>query len=122
MTGLKNDFLHLLRMGGLALLIMGSTAAAWSQQILNGTRHTLSSPDSSYAFSVYQKAAADGRKQLYYALAYKGKQVILESELGVLVENRLFESALAIENDTARVWGENLDFRKASRSSRNESW
>lgn len=94
----------------------------WSQEVLSNTRHILSSPDSNYSFSFYQKTNSEGKKQMYYQLVYKNMPVILESELGVLVENQLFESALAIENDTSKLWCENLDFKKVHRTSKNDTW
>lgn len=109
----------------LILLVVVAASTAFCQKIIEGTTatvHTLSSPDSNYVFTFYQKADPEGKKQMYYAVTYKNKPVILESELGVLVENQLFESALAIENDTSRPWGGNLDFKKATRSSKNETW
>lgn len=99
--------------------------SAFNQVVTKGkmlAAHTLSSPDSNYDFTIYQKSTPAGKKQLYYTVSYKKKPVILESELGVLVENQLFESALAIENDLSKVWGENLDFKRSTRVSKNESW
>jgi alpha-glucosidase len=48
--------------------------------------------------------------------------VVLESELGVLIENQTFESALGIPNDTCKVWGENLNFTGVQRNAVNETW
>ncbi|WP_240676046.1 glycoside hydrolase family 97 protein [Botryobacter ruber] len=100
-------------------LFWGTVSA---QQVIDNTRHSLTSPDKNYTFTFYQKASPAGKKQMYYEVSYKGKPVILESELGVLVENQLFESALAIENDPSQLWGENLDLKNVSRSSNDTSW
>ena len=72
----------------------------------------LSSPDGAYALRVSQREIGDGKRQLYYQLDYKGKEVVRTSELGILLENQLFESALGIENDTSTQWCENLDFKE----------
>jgi len=90
--------------------------------ILKETEKRLQSPDKNYNFTFYQKTTAGGKKQMYYQVTYKGKPVILESELGVLVENQLFESALAIENDPSKLWGENLDLKTVRNSSKDTSW
>ena len=90
--------------------------------ILKETETRLQSPDKNYDFTFYQKTTAAGKKQMYYKVTYKGQLVILESELGVLVENQLFESALAIENDPSKLWGENLDLKNVRRSSKDTSW
>lgn len=108
----------------LLILIVSTASYAFGQQAKGTTTalQTLLSPDSNFVFSFHQKVGREGKKQMYYALTYKGKSVILESELGVRVENQLFESALAIENDPSKLWGENLDFKKASRSSKADTW
>ncbi len=80
----------------------------FSQLILEGTRRHLASPDGNYEFIFYQKQFGDGTHQMYYKVSFKGKAVIEESELGVLIENGLLESALAITNDDCKLWGENL--------------
>ncbi len=93
------------------------------QLILNGQDiKQLTSPDEQFVFQCYQKETPAGKKQLYYQVAYAGKPIVLESELGVLIENNLFESALAIVNDTCTVWGENLELVAVDTSSRNTSW
>lgn len=83
---------------------------------------SISSPDENLQFVCYQKTVTDGKKQMCYTVTYKEKQVILESDLGVLIENNLFESALGIENDPSNLWCENLDFTSSEDSSVNEIW
>ncbi len=92
-----------------------------AQSILQETVQNLKSPDGAYDFTFYQKKK-DNNKQLYYTLTYKGKKVVLESELGVLIENNTFESALGIPNDGCKVWGENLNFTGIQRNEVNNSW
>ncbi len=93
----------------------------FAQAILKETEQKLTSPDGSYEFIFYQKQFEE-RKQMYYTLSYQGKSIIEESELGVLIENQLFESALAIPNDSCKIWGENLDFTDIDRVSQNNIW
>jgi len=105
---------------GITLLFLSFQVGA--QSIIKETLQKLSSPDGAYEFSFYQKQIAVGEKQMYYTLSYKGKPVVEESELGVLIENQTFESALAVPNDTCKVWGENLNYTGIQRTSFDETW
>jgi alpha-glucosidase len=80
------------------------------------------SPDKRYEMKIYQKQSKDGKKQLYYSLNYQNKPVVGESELGILIENQLFESALGIENDTSTLWCENLDFKEEQTNQIRAEW
>lgn len=86
------------------------------------TRHKLTSPDGSYEFTFYQKELSQSIKTLFYSLTFKGKKVVLDSEMGVHIQNNTFESALGIPNDTCGHWGENLNFITICRDTSNESW
>lgn len=93
----------------LTLLFLFFLASLFSQEtVMAETKMVLKSPDGNYRFSCYQKKKQDGSKQLYYALSYKEKDVILESEIGILIDNHLLESAMAIPGDTLKNWGDNL--------------
>ena len=105
---------------GIFLLFL--SLAVGAQTIIATSQQKLTSPDGAYEFTFYQKQLAEGNKQLYYSLSFKGKTVIEESELGVLIENQLFESALAVPNDTCKIWGENLNFIGAERTTFDETW
>jgi alpha-glucosidase len=105
---------------GITLFLLSFSVSA--QQIIKETLQKLSSPDGAYEFSFYQKQIAVGEKQMYYTLSYKGKPVVEESELGILIENQTFESALAVPNDTCKVWGENLNYTGIQRTSFDETW
>lgn len=104
------------------LLIICCPVSFLEAQVIDSTRFNLKSPDSLYVFEFYQKKDRNGAKQLYYQVLYKNKPVILESELGVLIDNKLFESALGIPNDTLQLWGDNLELIGTELSSVNESW
>lgn len=93
-----------------------------AQSVLNETVQKLKSPDGAYEFTFYQKEIKGTDKQMYYTLSYKGKPVVLESELGVLIENQTFESALAVPNDTCKIWGENLKFTGIQSNTKDETW
>ena len=93
-----------------------------AQTIIPETLQKLHSPDGAYEFTFYQKVSDARNKQMYYTLNFKGKTVVEESELGVLIENNTFESALGVPNDTCRIWGENLSFTGIQRDSANRTW
>ncbi len=94
----------------------------YAQEIVKETHHQLTSPDGKYIFEFYQKQLKDNTKQMYYTISYNNKEVIKESELGILIENQLFESALGIPNDVSKIWGENLNLQNKSKNSVNQTW
>ena len=108
------------------LILVGMTLlfsfCCMAQERLDDTFQELVSPDSNYRFSFYQKKDDTGRLQMYYTINYKNSEIIQESKLGVLIENQLAESALAIENDTAQIWSENLRFKGIERSNEDKVW
>jgi alpha-glucosidase len=106
--------------GVVLLFVLGLQLQA--QTIIPETRQKLVSPDGAYVFEFYQKQFSDSNKQMYYTLNFKGKTVVLESELGVLIENNTFESALGVPNDTCKIWGENLSFTGSKRDTVNKTW
>ncbi|MCF2443250.1 glycoside hydrolase family 97 protein [Dyadobacter sp. CY345] len=104
-----------------ACLLFLFIACCFRSVAQDSTGYQLLSPDKNFVITVAHKQHA-GKKQLVYGVTYKGKPIILESELGVKIENNLFESALAITNDSSKVWFDNLVFTGVQRSSKNESW
>jgi len=100
------------------LLIMVSVPSAKAQDLASDT---LYSPNKDFVITVNQKQNA-GKKQLSYQVSFKGKPIVLESRLGVSIDNKLFESALAITNDTSQDWFENLNFTGVERLSKDERW
>ena len=60
---------------------------------------TLTSPDGKYEFSI------DG---MTYRVTYNKNVVVEKSQLGVEIDNRLFESALAVPRGTHENWCQNL--------------
>lgn len=102
----------------LAACLMGLSA----QTIIKDTYSKVISPDGKQVFEFYQKQFPDGTKQIYYTLSYNGKSVIEESELGILIENHLLESALGIPNDDAKLWCENLSFIKNKHNTIDKTW
>ncbi len=103
-----------------AFFIIASKGLA--QAKIEGSSHTISSPDGSFKFQFFQKELSENQKQMYYTVTFNDRPVILESEMGVLIENNLFESALGIENDEVELWCENLDLLGVDKRSVDESW
>lgn len=106
----------------LIINVLCSGLVLQARQVVPGTHKTLTSPDGAYEFICYQKQLTPHTTQIYYTLSFQGKEVIQESELGVRIENQLFESALGIPNDESIIWGENLVLTGEERQTVNESW
>lgn len=104
------------------LFLAGCAGKVTAQSVIPGTAHTLLSPDGAYEFSFYQKESNGRSKQMYYQLSFKGHPVIEESEIGVLIENQLMESSLAIPLDTCEIWGENLVITRVETAVKDTSW
>ncbi len=96
--------------------------AVTAQTIVKGSENKLTSPDGAYSFTFYQKETGKDKSRMCYTLTFKGKTVVEESDLGVLVENQLFESALGIPNDTCTPWVENLSLTGTERRANDETW
>lgn len=103
----------------LLLCLVGKIQA---QTMLDETVQKIKSPNGTYEFTFYQKQLSTGDKQMYYTLSFKDKTVVEESELGILIENQTIESALAVPNDTSKIWGENLNFTGIQRNAKDETW
>ncbi len=71
--------------------------------------HTLTSPDERYEFTFYHDKLNDTQKELCYSISFMGEEIIEKSRLGVLIDNQLFESALAVPNEDVEFWCENLN-------------
>ena len=79
------------------------------------------SQNGNYEVNVFQESL-NGKRSIFYTVSYKNKPVILKSLLDLKIDNKLFESALAIENDSSENWFDNLDFKGDSTSSKKETW
>jgi len=85
-------------------------------------RTTVSSPDGNLRMMVSQKQGTDGKKAMYYTVAFKGQPVILESMLDIRMDNHVMESALALKPDTAADWCADLEYMGAETTSRDTTW
>ena len=73
----------------------------------------LSSPDGKYTMNV------DG---MTYSVTFNGKTIIEKSLLGVNIDNRLFESALAVPRGEYKDWSSDLQLKGEERSSVDTTW
>lgn len=73
----------------------------------------LSSPDGKYTMTV------DG---MTYSVVFNGKTIIERSLLGVDIDNRLFESALAVPRGEYKDWSSDLQLKGEERSSVDTTW
>ena len=73
----------------------------------------LSSPDGKYSIAI------DG---MTYQVTYNNKLVLEKSRLGVDIDNRLFESALAVPRGEYENWCSNLELKGEERQSVDTTW
>ena len=74
----------------------------------------LRSPNGKYVFTVTDR--------LHYTVCFQGHTVIEESQLGVNIDNRLFESALAVPRGEYENWCSDLIFKGEERTSVDTTW
>jgi alpha-glucosidase len=91
-------------------------------QIIDATKHILQSPDNNITVNFYQKQLTDSTKAMYYTVDYKGKHIILESDLDLQLDNHLSEEAMGLHIDRHAKWCENLKVTGFETSSQNTSW
>ena len=73
----------------------------------------LSSPDGKYTISI---------SGMTYSVTFNGKTIIEKSLLGVNIDNRLFESALAVPRGEYNDWSSDLQMKGEERSSVDTMW
>ena len=74
---------------------------------------SVSSPDGNYTVQV---------DDMTYNVIYKGKTIVRKSQLGVNIDNRLFESALAVPRGEYENWCSDLIFKGEERTSIDTTW
>ncbi|HEY8968015.1 MAG TPA: glycoside hydrolase family 97 N-terminal domain-containing protein, partial [Puia sp.] len=87
-----------------------------------GVRAEISSPGGAIHTSIYQKEIAAHTRALYYQVSYKGRPVILESRMGIRLDNHLSEQAMALKVDTHKDWCENLAWQGEEAHGVDSSW
>ena len=91
-------------------------------QVIDSTKHLLASPDKNIVVNFYQKRLTDSTRAMYYTVDFKGKHVILESDLDLQLDNHLCEQAMALKIDRHAKWCENLKVTGFETLTKNTSW
>ncbi|MET3879046.1 glycoside hydrolase family 97 catalytic domain-containing protein [Chitinophaga sp. OAE865] len=106
----------------LGLCLFSVIAAAAQENIIEQSRVVLQSPDKNYEVQFYQRQNAEQKRQMYYTVSYKHTPVILESLLGIQLDNHLSENAMALKVDRHASWCENLAVKAISKRTQDTTW
>lgn len=87
----------------LATLCLTATASA----------ERLTSPDGKYEIDI------DG---MAYTVKFEGRTIVGNSQMGIDIDNRLFESAFGIPNDKANSWCADMKVKNVDRHDHDGSW
>lgn len=82
----------------------------------------LASPDSSHQVCFYGRQTVSGRNQVFYRVAYKDTPVLQESQVGLELDNRVWELALARKIQQPDCWMDNLEIDSVSYSRCDTVW
>ena len=74
----------------------------------------ISSPDGSYIVTI-----GEG---MNYSVSYNGKKIVEQSQLGVNIDNRLFESALGVPRGVHDNWSSDLELKGEERTTVDTIW
>ncbi|HSC40323.1 MAG TPA: glycoside hydrolase family 97 N-terminal domain-containing protein, partial [Chitinophagaceae bacterium] len=103
-------------------MLIGLGAKAQQGVFEKGAGPIVFSPDKNIGVSFYVKKADDGKKTMYYEVAYKNKQVIEASVLDIQLDNHLSESAMALKVDRHERWCENLEVKQVVSRLTDSTW
>ena len=81
---------------------------------LTVTAQAISSPDGSYILTM-----GNG---MTYSVSFKGKKIVEQSQLGVDIDNRLFESALGVPRGEYKNWCSDLELKGEERTTVDTIW
>src|SRR5688572_28005317 len=91
----------------LCCLFVTLNSNAYAQATIEGSNAVVQSPDKKLTATFYQKKDAKGSRTMCYTVTYDNKEVIRESALDIMLDNRLSESAMALKVDTLSRWTSN---------------
>ncbi len=112
-----------LLLSALAFVALATSCSGGTEpQSTTEVTHKVSSPDKRYEFTFYHDRIDDHRMELCYSVDFCGETVVEKSKLGVLIENNLFESALAVPNEDVKFWCENLELTDVKNSTVDQTW
>ena len=83
---------------------------------------TLMSPDANYEINMSQKWDDSGKSIITYSVNFKGKQVILNSQFNIQLDNHLHEWALAIKDTPKGDWMDELVLKDVKVNSVANTW
>ena len=78
------------------------------------TAQTISSPDGSYVLTM--------GNSMTYSISFKGKKIVEKSQMGVEIDNRLFESALGVPRGVHENWCSDLELKGEARTTVDTTW
>ncbi|GAB4003956.1 glycoside hydrolase family 97 protein [Spirosoma migulaei] len=92
-----------------------------------GTETRLQSPDGKLELVFSQKEVSPGKRQMLYRVDYQKKPVILESGLGIQIDNHVFEHAMAHKVTTPPGtlgvnWCDNLVIKNVVTTTKDTTW
>lgn len=97
-----------------AAAIFSLTAMARNVELL--------SPDGAYRLTFRQEKMEDGALSCRYDVEYDGMPVITDSRLGLELDNRIWEQALARHIERGALWMDNLELDSVSYASHAETY
>ena len=93
---------------------------------------TISSPDGQYTMIVKphpltpspkrEGEAYGGKGGITYSVTFNGKEIVQQSQLGVDIDNRLFESALGVPRGEHENWCSDLELKGEERTTVDTTW
>ena len=86
------------------------------------THIRITSPDSLIHFHFYQRMDSDEQYHLYYSISYKDKVIIKESRMGLELDNKVWEMALAEDIQRKDRWYYDLIFRTVEYKNCRNNW
>lgn len=86
------------------------------------THIRITSPDSLIHFHFYQRMDSDEQYHLYYSISYKDKVTIKESRMGLELDNKVWEMALAEDIQRKDRWYYDLIFRTVEYKNCRNNW
>ncbi|MCZ4223479.1 glycoside hydrolase family 97 protein [Pedobacter rhodius] len=111
---LKNSLLFL-------LFSITSTNICFGQQVVDGTKKELLSPNRKLLVKFFQQTK-NNKREFYYQLNYQDKTVIKPSLMDLQLDNHLSESAMALPVDKQNKWFDNLVVKHIIISSKDTTW
>lgn len=82
----------------------------------------LLSPGKTHEVYFYSRKNISGNNEFCYSVSFQGKEVLFESKVGLELDNRVWELALARKVEQPVSWMDNFEIDSVSYSSHNSRW